>query len=166
MVVKAGSGISKYGRLVGHNADYIEKHVYDELMPDHAKIEMGDVLLASTGTGTLGKACVYDRDTPAIAESHVTIIRVDASVVDPYYLADYLRRGLGRDQVERLYTGATGLIELPEDAVERIRVRLLDSTAEQKLRSKSLRDAEDSYLKSIVGAEQSLSTAVDTFASI
>src|SRR4051794_34561920 len=84
--------------------------------------ENGDVLLSSTGTGTLGKACVYDSNWPAIADGHVTVIRADQGKVNPYYLADYLRTGGGAIQIERLYTGATGLIELQPEEVDQVLV--------------------------------------------
>jgi len=123
LVVKAGTNISPYGKLIIEDADYIEKFVYDEV-PHKAKVQVGDVLLSSTGTGTLGKACVYDHDRPAIADGHVTIIRCDPKQVDPCYLADYLRCGFGQDQIQRLYTGSTGLIELPPSLVDEIVVEV------------------------------------------
>jgi type I restriction enzyme M protein len=57
LVVKAGSNITKFGELL-IDGDFIEKAVYDDMKAIHLK--KGDVLVASTGTGTLGKACVYD----------------------------------------------------------------------------------------------------------
>lgn len=83
-------------------------------------LRKNDVILASTGDGTLGKACVYNQSIPAIADEHVTIIRVDSSIINPYYLADYLRKGFGNKQIERLYTGSTGLIELTPEQVASI----------------------------------------------
>ena len=49
----------------------------------------------------------------------------------PEYAAWFLRSQLGQRQINRLYTGATGLIELPEDAVKRILV-LVPNTGEQE----------------------------------
>ena len=91
-VVKAGSNITKFGELLVEG-DFIEKSVYDEMSDVH--LQQGDVLIASTGTGTLGKACVYNSNWPAIADGHVTIVRVDSKQIDPYYLADYIRVGGG-----------------------------------------------------------------------
>ncbi len=86
--------------IIDSNSDWIEKNIYDEylqraeeLNENRNIVKNGDVLLASTGDGTLGKCCVYDKKFPAIADGHVTIIRVDKKVIDPYYLADYLRCG-------------------------------------------------------------------------
>jgi type I restriction enzyme M protein len=64
----------------------VKANIYDE-MPD-AQVQDGDVLLSSTGDGTLGKCCVYRSKQPAIADGHVTIIRADQTRVVPEYLCD------------------------------------------------------------------------------
>ncbi|WP_137191218.1 N-6 DNA methylase [Stenotrophomonas rhizophila] len=162
LVVKAGSNVSSHGLLQREGADYIEKAVYDDL-PDSCKLQLGDVLLSSTGDGTLGKACVYDLDMPAIADGHVTILRVNPKEVDPYFLADYLRCGFGARQVARLYTGSTGLIELTPDRVDEVlipKMKILD----QKKTSRDVRSAESKYRAELEAAEQHLSSARTTFA--
>ncbi len=131
VVVKAGSCITRFGTISLDGADWIEKSTYEEFVEKAMMggtnlnlLNKGDVILASTGDGTLGKACVYDKDIPAIADSHVTIIRTNPHIIDPYYLADYLRIGFGSKQISRLFTGATGLIELTPDQVDSIVVEL------------------------------------------
>ena len=142
VVIKAGSCITKFGELRINGADFIEQQVYDE-MPDAVKLRHGDVLLASTGDGTLGKACVFEmRNTPAIADGHVTIIRVDPKVIAPRFLADYLRVGYGRSQIDKLYTGSTGLIEIAPQDVGDIKLPFDLSLAVQRTLAKSLRTAE------------------------
>jgi type I restriction enzyme M protein len=162
VVVKAGSSISRYGELVLENSDYVEKLVFDE-MPSSAKCVQGDVLLASTGDGTLGKACVYDKSAPAVVDGHVTIIRVDSAVLDPYYLADYLRCGFGQDQIQRVYSGSTGLVELTPDHVNAVRVELPPSIEEQQEVSKTLREQEQRYLQAMSDAGAELQLARSTF---
>lgn len=162
VVVKAGSNITRYGRLDLDGADWIEKAGFDDL-PDAVKLQMGDVLLASTGDGTLGKATVWDKDIPALADGHVTIIRADPAIVDPYYLADYLRAGFGADQVERFYTGSTGLIELSTEHVDRIAVTLLAGTQSQAALSKALRAAEDTHISTLDAAAGALTDGRRTF---
>lgn len=119
-------------------------------------LRKNDVILASTGDGTLGKACVYNQSIPAIADGHVTIIRVDSSVINPYYLADYLRKGFGNKQIERLYTGSTGLIELTPEQVASIVVDTRESIDAQKQMSKELRNCEKKYAKKLEEAEKLL----------
>ncbi len=131
IVIKAGSNISKQGKIIKTDADYIEKSIYDEFI-EKAKeshqnlnlIKKGDVLLSSTGDGTLGKCAVYEEDILAIADGHVTIIRPNLDMVDPYYLCDYLRAGFGAVQITRSFTGSTGMIELTPDQVDSIVVDL------------------------------------------
>lgn len=170
LVVKAGSNISKFGQLLT-DGDYIEKNLYDEFVENSVKrkenlnlVREGDVLLASTGDGTLGKCCVYRSDKPAIADGHVTIIRVDAAQIVPEYLCDYLRCGFGARQIERLYTGSTGLIELTPVHVAGIVVDLLSDTTEQARISDTLREQERLYNGVIVEAEGKLEQARRQFA--
>ena len=160
-VIKAGTCITKYGQIVLGD-DFIEKDIFDE-MPD-VQIQKGDILIASTGTGTLGKAGVYQLDWPAIADGHVTIIRPEPEKIDPHYLADYLRAGPGAAQIERLYTGSTGLIELTPEDVDRILIDTLnDDLKKQKGISDQLRQAENKFLSEIQGAEAALMNARSLF---
>ena len=167
LVIKAGSSISRFGELIiDSNSDWIEKNIYDEylqraeeLNENRNIVKNGDVLLASTGDGTLGKCCVYDKKFPAIADGHVTIIRVDKKVIDPYYLADYLRCGFGASQINRLYSGSTGLIELTPEQVDVILIDIMldkEGVDIQKKKSKSIRNIEKKYQKQIEKAEKTL----------
>ena len=159
VVIKSGSNISRQGSIKIDGADWIEKSVFDEFVElatntgeNKNIIKKWDVLLSSTGDGTLGKAAVFDLDIPAIADGHVTIIRVDKKIIDPLYLCDYLRSGFGSVQVDRLYTGSTGMIELTPDQVDSIVIDLRDDLAEQKLLSKKVRKLENKYLSTLENA--------------
>ena len=165
IVIKAGN-ISKYGTIISDNNDWIEKSVYEEYetSSNHSNIivEKYDVLVASTGDGTLGKSAVFDMDVPAIVDGHVTIIRVNRKKIDPYYLADFIRKGAGAIQINRAYTGATGLIELTPEQLDSVVVDTLDdSIRKQKELSRKLRKVEKEvqqlYLKAEEKLEDSLS---------
>jgi type I restriction enzyme M protein len=161
LVVKAGN-ISRFGGLLLENADHIEKAVYDDM--HRAQLQPGDILLASTGDGTLGKCCVYRLDRPAIADGHVTIIRVNSEEIYPEYLSDYLRLGFGAQQIERLYTGSTGLIELTTDQVNKVIVDLLQNDrGRQEATSRQLRQAEEDYQQKIEAAEKELGLKREAF---
>jgi type I restriction enzyme M protein len=162
MVLKAGSSVSPTGAILD-NGDWVEKAVYDEL-PDTCKVKKYDVLLSSTGDGTLGKSAVYDLDSPAVADGHITVIRVDHSVVDPYFLADYLRKGFGRVQSNRLFTGSTGLIELTPEDVETIVVPTFLAIEDQKLKSKELRAVETTAAAAIEEAHETVHQKQTEFA--
>lgn len=164
-VLKAGSSITPFGQVapITPETDFIEKDEYEKL-PDSCKVERHDVLLASTGTGTLGKATVYESSDPAVADGHVTVIRLDRTQMAPRYLADYLRAGFGRDQIERLYTGSTGLIELTPQQVDSIVVET-PSLSRQRSISNALRRHESAYRKASDSAEVRLLAARAQFAS-
>jgi len=161
LVIKAGTSITKFGTVIAGD-DYIEKDVFDEMQA--VAIQKYDVLIASTGTGTLGKCGVYELDSPAIADGHVTIVRADPARIDPFYLADFLRAGGGAAQIDQLYTGSTGLIELTPEDVDRIKVDILGGDIKaQRKKSKALRDAESHYLSSISNAEDVIGKARSRF---
>jgi type I restriction enzyme M protein len=159
LVIKAGTNISKFGEII-LEGDYIEKNVFEEF--EKAALRKGDVLLSSTGTGTLGKAAVFREDTPAIADGHVSIIRVDQSKVYPEFLCDYLRHGFGSSQVRRLYTGSTGMIEITPDQVKSIIVEL-PSLEKQEEISQELRHIETKYRQAVNEANHEFAQKLQTF---
>ena len=171
LVIKAGSNISKFGELISYNSDWIEKNIYDEYV-EKAKTEnrninlvlLRDVLVSSTGDGTLGKSCVYNKDSIfAVADGHVSILRIDKDIVHPEYLSDYLRCGFGAVQINRLFTGSTGLIELTPDDLNQVVVDLLSSIDEQKEVSKNLRKAEVTFINETEKLKDSLQIAIKSF---
>jgi type I restriction enzyme, S subunit len=79
-------------------------------------VRRGDVLINSTGTGTLGRATVFDEEGDYLADGHVTIVRPKADVLRPPFLAYLLRTGGYRAFVENVLTvGSTDQIELSRD---------------------------------------------------
>lgn len=160
VVVKAGC-LTPFGEILLENADFIEKALYDDI-PDSARILRGDVLLASTGDGTLGKAAVYSSEKAAIADGHVTIIRPNAAV-DPYFLCDYLRAGFGKEQIARLYSGSTGLIELTPGHVNAVVIDVPGNLAAQKARSSALRAGESRFREAQTASTGKLVAARSVF---
>ena len=161
LVIKSGSSISKHGSLIKEGADWIEKSVYDSFLEQAEQtqgnfnvVKQMDILLASTGDGTLGKCCVYEEKDPAIADGHVTIIRVDPGDINPYYLCDYLRAGFGAEQINRLFTGSTGMIELTPEQVDTIVIDMRDDLEEQRILCNKIREIEAEYLSMIRKAEE------------
>jgi type I restriction enzyme M protein len=168
MVVKPGSSISKQGELNVEDADYIEKALFDEYDVKGLALKDGDILLSSTGDGTLGKCCVYrlkanNKTVPAIADGHVTVIRPDRNILYPEYLADYLRKGFGSQQLNRIFTGSTGMVEITPSDVDKVIVPPLPSLSQQKLISRRLRKAEMRALSILQEADRQLSDAETDF---
>ena len=105
----------------------LEKYPKEEFMKDK------DIVINSTGNGTLGRVGVY-RDTdnprklPIVPDSHVTVIRATQSVVTEYvyYMLKYYQ-----PYMEKLGTGSTNQTELSANVV-RAMLFPLPPLAEQK----------------------------------
>ena len=90
-------------------------------IPSWAILQSGDVLINSTGTGTLGRtAYVTDVDEPITFDSHITLVRVNRKLVEPAFLALDLHSR--ETELERVGNGSTGQSELNRDAIKRLRV--------------------------------------------
>ncbi|MBW3600506.1 MAG: hypothetical protein KY475_24985, partial [Planctomycetes bacterium] len=171
LVVKSGSNISKKGKLLVRG-DYIEKPYFErEYLKKKLALHDGDILLSSTGDGTLGKCCAYrnrgedGKTLPGVPEGHVTIIRVNQKEIYPEYLCDYLRKGFGHDQLYRSFTGTTGMVEIAVKEVDQIVVPPLPARDEQKKISQRLRKAEFHAEKMVAKASERLTAEESLFRS-
>ncbi|MGO4860491.1 restriction endonuclease subunit S [Atopobiaceae bacterium Sow4_H2] len=83
-------------------------------------LKCGDVLINSTGTGSLGRtAQVWFDPIEMTADSHVTIVRASSPELSSY-LAQWAFAN--ESFIESLHTGSTGQTELPRGRVSSIRV--------------------------------------------
>lgn len=95
------------------------------------KLVKGDILLASTGYVSMGKVNVYDREETAIADGHISIIRINENY-DPYFIAYYLRSYLGQIQIEKYFTGSSGQIELQQGDINKFIIPSHESIPKNK----------------------------------
>lgn len=96
----------------------------DDAANEKARVGKGDVLLNSTGVGTLGRASFYLEDAPAIADNHVAIIRPDETICLPLYLSLFLNSPAGIAQSEMFQTGSSGQLEIYPHHIQEILVYL------------------------------------------
>lgn len=90
-------------------------------------LKCGDVLINSTGTGSLGRtAQVWFDPIDMTADSHVTIVRASSPELSSY-LAQWAFAN--ESFIESLHTGSTGQTELPRERVSSIRVLVPSSGA-------------------------------------
>jgi type I restriction enzyme, S subunit len=82
-------------------------HVAVEPQPD-------DVLLNSTGTGTIGRSCVFpELKGKFMVDGHVTVLRCRPEVAVGSVLNEFLRSSEGQRLLEsRCFTGSTNQVEL------------------------------------------------------
>lgn len=108
--------LTNYG--IDHDADTIGNELYKKNKLAH--ILRGDVLLASTGVGSLGKVDLFCGDFDATADGHITILTAKNGF-DGGYLKSYLQCEFGQILIEQNTLGSTGQTELyPKDIGEMI----------------------------------------------
>jgi type I restriction enzyme S subunit len=86
------------------------RHDQDQRKIDGRLVAVGDVLVNSTGVGTLGRvAQVLQLPEAAIVDSHVTVVRAGANISWPY-LGQWMMRK--QPEIEAMGEGSTGQTEL------------------------------------------------------
>jgi len=81
----------------------------------------GDLLINSTGTGTLGRLALFKEQGNFIADGHVTIIRVNHQIVDYRYLYYLLQTSLYQGFIyNTIVSGSTNQIELSRDGLRNL----------------------------------------------
>ena len=115
------------------NQKCIRDHYIDTLLARRHKpkvinekwLQYGDLLINSTGEGTLGRAAqVWFVPENMTVDSHVTIIRPKNQLL-LFYIGLW---GISHErEIEALHTGSTGQTELPRDRVKAMELRLPDN---------------------------------------
>lgn len=93
---------------------------------EERKLQDLDLLWNSTGTGTIGRVAVYESklnpfDT-AVADSHVTVVRVDKKLMLPKFLYWFLRSPFVQQSIESLADGSTNQKELATRTIKNVLV--------------------------------------------
>lgn len=86
------------------------------------KLKIYDVLINSTGVGTLGRVAMLQRlkEDFITVDSHITIVRADNASINKLYLGRTLIRM--QDWIERFSQGSTGQVELNKYLLEDISI--------------------------------------------
>ena len=97
-----------------------------------ALVFKNDLLITSTGEGTIGRVDIYPYDEPTIADGHVSIIRLRPEV-DSRYVAECLRSEYGQIQMLRFVSGSTGQTELLVEHIGGLRIPLPDPAVQESV---------------------------------
>ena len=92
-----------------------------------------DVIINSTGLGTIGRANCILHDEKTVVDNHVTILRSDKQRCNPVYLALYLNSKLGQMQTEKWLSGSSGQIEIYPPDLARYVVYLSTMESQQRI---------------------------------
>ena len=95
------------------NLKYLDEDVAEDWKSKHFATK-GDILINSTGQGTLGRALYWDKESGTHAiDSHITRVSVDPDTIDPEFLRYYLESTWGQTMLYVFcVAGSTGQIEL------------------------------------------------------
>jgi type I restriction enzyme S subunit len=96
-------------------------------------IKKGDVLINSTGKGTLGRALEWEKESDThTLDSHITRVHPDETMLDPTYFRFYLESSHGQKMLYAFcVAGSTGQIELSKTDLQTMPI-LLPPVEEQR----------------------------------
>ena len=97
-------------------------------------IENGDVLITSTGTGTLGRCNVYyGEEHKYMADSHVSILRLNYKEVNPIFFKYYfMQEKVQKELYAECVNGSTNQIELSKDRFLNFRILIPEITLQNQ----------------------------------
>ena len=127
-----------------------EKKITEEKL-----LKSGDILINSTGTGTLGRtAQIFNVDKDITVDTHVTIVRPSKDI-DARYLGYILR--VNEPLITSLGKGATNQIELASKDLEKIKINIPSKEIQTKISNilSSYDDLIENNLKRIKLLEES-----------
>lgn len=113
-----------------------------------------DILINSTGGGTIGRVCFFNENIKSFADSHVTVLRC-ANKCFPKYIYYFLSSRFFYDLIiNELSQGSTNQMELSRERLAHA-LLTLPSLSEQKIISDFL-DHEISHIDTIISKQQHL----------
>jgi restriction endonuclease S subunit len=92
-----------------------------------------DVIMNSTGWGTIGRANCILHDEKTVVDNHVTTIRSDKQRCNPVYLAVFLNSKVGQIQTEKWLSGSSGQIEIYPSDIGQYVVYLPSGDSQKKI---------------------------------
>ncbi len=107
------------------------RHDMESKNAESKLIYIDDVLVNSTGVGTLGRVAIVKRleELQTTADSHVTIVRIDKEKANRFFMSYSLTEK--QSEIEQLGEGSTGQTELSRDNLGRLKL-LVPSNEIQK----------------------------------
>lgn len=99
-------------------------------------LQNGDVLVNSTGTGTLGRTAPFHYSNgleQAVVDTHVTIVRPETGTVNARYLAYVLRQC--EPSITHMAKGATNQVELSARDLSFLPIKLRDKREQDRIAS-------------------------------
>lgn len=102
-------------------------------------LKNGDVVFASMGVGSLGKASLFlsDEEKQYVTDSTLRIYRAKPSTrVLPEVLCTYLQSAIGQELIYRYVVGSTGIISIYDADMAKIPIPILDGEVQEEIATK------------------------------
>ena len=110
------SPVRAIGQRCVRDGRFLEEHTraHDpNQLSGHLFAKSGDVLLNSTGTGTIGRAAMFSSERSCLVDGHVTLLRPRGEAVVSYVLHEIIAHPDTQREIEiRFVTGSTNQVEL------------------------------------------------------
>lgn len=152
----------------GQHLENIKYH-NEEILFKKRTLQTGDVLLNATGTGTLGRCCVFNcpsNDNIYINDGHVIALATDKSILLPEVLNAYLSLNDTQAEIYRLYvTGSTNQVDIVFSDIKKMKVpvpniddqisfvRILNQADKSKFELKQCIENIDKVIKSLINGK-------------
>ena len=127
----------KNGEITLENAKFLDEEIlnkYDE----SDFINKNDIIINSTGNGTLGRIGIIDEEriflNKIVVDSHVTLIRINKNYINPYYIF-YLLKTYQR-YLESQASGSTNQTELSPEVIKKLLIPLPCTNEQNRVISK------------------------------
>ena len=103
---------------------------YTKKVPKEKMLRRGDILINSTGTGTLGRVAYKEDDVESTFDGHVTVLRV-SDEINSRFINYYLNEL--QSQLENLGLGSTNQLELYAKEIVKIKLDLPERSVQDKI---------------------------------
>jgi len=115
---------------------FIKKEQWNSL-EESRFIQDGDILWNSTGSGTIGRACIISaaKLNKATVDSHVTIVRV-CPLVSQEYVYYYIRSPFVQQRIDDMQTGSTNQVELGKKVIQESELPIAPFSEQTRIISK------------------------------
>lgn len=156
------SGVKAIGQRCVTDADFngsLSRPHSAKAMSNVVVPQAGDVLVNSTGTGTIGRSAIFREDgTRYIVDGHVTVVRPRDDDLIGRWLNDVLRSPQGQRYLEaRCYAGSTNQIELSSSALAAMPVAV--PTVDEQRRIAKILDTLDRQIRLVISVSAKLQLA-------
>ncbi|MBM7556770.1 restriction endonuclease subunit S [Halanaerobacter jeridensis] len=122
-----------WDKIYKENVKFLDEEAWENLNEER-KLKNNDVLLNSTGKGTIGRANCFDGEENYTCDGHVTIIRPSKNKLNSRYLKGFIESYEGQKHLERFcIRGSTNQVELSKTELERMYITLPPLEEQKKI---------------------------------